>query len=38
MEKTTKKVAEETKTQNKVSTVKLPELIELLQIKIKELE
>jgi len=31
MEKTTKKVTEETKTQNKVSTVKLPELIELLQ-------
>jgi len=31
MEKTTKKVVEETKTQNKVSTVKLPELIELLQ-------
>lgn len=31
MEKTTKKVVEETKTQNKVSTVKFPELIELLQ-------
>ena len=31
MEKTTKKVVEETKTLNKVSTVKLPELIELLQ-------
>ncbi len=31
MEKTAKKVVEETKTQNKVSTVKFPELIELLQ-------
>lgn len=31
MKTTTKKVIEETKTQNKVSTIKFPELIELLQ-------